>query len=292
MSLVIYTDGCCDPNPGPGGWGFVAYRGNREVHRDCGGDSRTSINQMELTAVLQAVEWIGTKVFGEITIFSNSNYVVRGCNSWRKGWKARDWYAKRRGQKKVKNLHLWKPLDAALCRRKINIRWAKGPDGAAGVELASKLADQGQGPYSRTGPNPQTSNGRSVFGKQEKKPEPTNRSGQTQHQSSGYEWPDALYPLRDLLELRGVQVHSLKSERQALYFAHKIGLKRFVEFPSDRSVSLLPMLMSAQTELCGSPAKKPGQEHRRYREHQLGTFGAASPVRHVDPAEYKAGRAC
>ena len=106
--VIIYTDGACSGNPGPGGWGCVLMYGEHtlELH---GGESSTTNNRMELTAVIRAVEAL--KVPCEIELHSDSSLVVNGWNSWLEGWKRKDW---RTTSGPVANRDLWERLDEAV----------------------------------------------------------------------------------------------------------------------------------------------------------------------------------
>lgn len=147
--LVVYCDGCCEPNPGAGGWGFVVYRDGVEIHAGCGGSDRTTNNVMELTGALMALRWLdehskGTTLLRPVTarLFCDSIYVVNGCNDWRHGWKKKGW---RRGvEKELANADLWKELDAALIRILIKLEWCKGHAGIIGNERADELSLMGR----------------------------------------------------------------------------------------------------------------------------------------------------
>lgn len=104
---------------------------------------------------------------------------------------------------------------------------------------------------------------------------------------TAYEWPEALYPLRDWLRRKGVDVDALKSERQAFFMARTIGRQR-VAFTNDRSKPLFPYMLKLQRTLC--PNERGGRAPVRREPHMPGTFGAASEVRHIDPAEYLAAK--
>ena len=127
--LVIYADGCCEPNPGLGGWGYAAAHG---------GANQATNQRMELTAVLEALGWITENQPDQLPrIISDSAYTVNGCNEWRHKWKRDGW---RRGQKAVANLDLWKYLDAALSLHPIELEWCKGHAGIIGNERADELS--------------------------------------------------------------------------------------------------------------------------------------------------------
>lgn len=103
-----------------------------------------------------------------------------------------------------------------------------------------------------------------------------------------YEWPEVLYPLRDWLRRKGVDVDALKSERQAYWMARTLGRQK-TKFTNDRSKPLFPYMVKLQRSLC--PNVQGGKAPVRREPFIPGTFGAASEVRHIDPAEYLAEKA-
>lgn len=132
-AVRVFTDGACSGNPGPGGWAWVADDGRQ----DSGGESPTTNQRMELTAVLRAVE----TVTGRLEIHSDSTYVVN-CfrDRWYDGWLARDW--KNSQRKPVANRDLWEPLVAKVLAREaeVSFQWVKGHAGIEMNELADQLA--------------------------------------------------------------------------------------------------------------------------------------------------------
>jgi ribonuclease HI len=136
--VVIYTDGACRGNPGPGGWGALLSWNGR--HKElCGGESPTTNNRMELTAAIRALESLREAC--AVTLHTDSTYVMQGLTSWLPAWKARGW--KTADRKPVKNQDLWQQLDAACQRHTIDWRWVKGHAGDAGNEAADRLANKG-----------------------------------------------------------------------------------------------------------------------------------------------------
>ncbi|MCF6278259.1 MAG: ribonuclease HI [Anaerolineales bacterium] len=134
--VTIYTDGACDPNPGPGGWGaLLLYNGHeKELY---GGERQTTNNRMELTAALRALEALNEPC--EIDLFTDSQYLRRGIIEWMPNWKARNW--KRKGGK-LANVDLWQALDRALMRHQVNWHWVKGHAGQRENERADRLASR------------------------------------------------------------------------------------------------------------------------------------------------------
>lgn len=159
----IFADGACEPNPGAGGWGVVVYRDGVEVFIQSGGNPETTNNQMELTALLVAIEKAGKlaqvepvksgTTCPEITIWSDSQYCVNGVNDWLAGWKRNGWNRKKpnspnRAAGEIKNIELWQAIDEALGdvskTAHVSIRWVKGHAGIAGNERADELAEMGR----------------------------------------------------------------------------------------------------------------------------------------------------
>jgi ribonuclease HI len=141
--ISIYTDGACEPNPGAGGWAFVVYESGLEVNNRNGGDLATTNNVMEMTGVLAALEYAvlsGFKVASTL-IYSDSQYVVKGCNEWRHGWLKKGW---RRGKAPLANSELWQALAAAHDAFPCKIIWVRGHSGVPGNERADALADKGR----------------------------------------------------------------------------------------------------------------------------------------------------
>lgn len=138
MSVEIYTDGACSGNPGPGGWGSVLlYNGHRkELY---GGEKDTTNNRMELMAVIRSLEALKRPC--KVTINTDSIYVMKGITEWIENWKARDW--KTSAKKPVKNIELWKDLEAALEPHRVSWKWVKGHSGVAENERADELARNG-----------------------------------------------------------------------------------------------------------------------------------------------------
>ncbi|NTI01931.1 ribonuclease HI [Agrobacterium rhizogenes] len=144
----IFCDGGCEPNPGAGGWGLVVYKDGREIAALSGGLAETTNNCMELTGMLQAARWVIEHFMKDepATIWSDSRYVVDGCNDWRHKWKRNGWSKKgpnsrKRDGAEIKNLDLWKAIDEDFNKcTALTISWVKGHVGIAGNERADELA--------------------------------------------------------------------------------------------------------------------------------------------------------
>lgn len=138
--IEIYTDGACKGNPGPGGWGVLMRSGatQKELY---GGEAGTTNNRMELMAVIQALEALKRPC--DVTLYLDSQYVLKGITEWLPGWKAKGW--KTASKQPVKNVELWQRLDALVANggHKIDWRWVRGHNGDAGNERADALANLG-----------------------------------------------------------------------------------------------------------------------------------------------------
>lgn len=132
--ILVYCDGACRGNPGgPGGWGAWIQTPTRAVEI-YGGAPDTTNNRMELTAAIEALRWIVEP--SDVTVFTDSQYVVKGMTEWRHGWVKKNW-------KDVKNVELWKALIDAAQRHKAVFKWVRGHNGHVGNERADALANEG-----------------------------------------------------------------------------------------------------------------------------------------------------
>ena len=136
--VVIYTDGACKGNPGPGGWGSLLQFDGREREL-FGGDPLTTNNRMELTAVIRALEALTRSC--EVDLSTDSQYVKQGIETWIHGWKRNGW--KTSDRKPVKNAELWRELEALTHRHTIRWHWVKGHADSAGNLRADGLANRG-----------------------------------------------------------------------------------------------------------------------------------------------------
>jgi ribonuclease HI len=138
--VVIYTDGACKGNPGPGGWGVFLKSGAHEKEL-WGGEAVTTNNRMELMAVIEALSALKRPC--DVMLFLDSEYVRKGITEWIHGWKAKGW--KTAAKQPVKNADLWQRLDALVAHteHRIEWRWVKGHAGDPGNERADALANRG-----------------------------------------------------------------------------------------------------------------------------------------------------
>lgn len=133
--VEIYTDGGCDPNPGPGGWGAVLVSGS---HRQelCGAERETTNNRMELTAAIEALRALKRPCSVRLT--TDSQYLKRGITEWLPQWIANGW--RRANGQPVENADLWQRLQQEAARHDVSWRWIRGHRGHALNERADALA--------------------------------------------------------------------------------------------------------------------------------------------------------
>ena len=136
--VVIFTDGACRGNPGPGGWGAILFSGGKEKEI-WGGEAHTTNNRMELMAAIQALEALKRPC--RVELHTDSQYVRNGIAEWLPRWKARGWRTTTKGA--VKNEDLWRRLDEARLRHEVDWRWVKGHAGHEHNERADRLANRG-----------------------------------------------------------------------------------------------------------------------------------------------------
>ena len=136
--VVIYTDGACKGNPGPGGWGaLLVYKG---VEKELwGGDPNTTNNRMELMAAIAGL--IALTRPCSVKLVTDSQYVMKGIQEWLPNWKKRGW--KTASKEPVKNADLWQKLDEQVNRHQVSWQWVRGHTGHPGNERADQLANRG-----------------------------------------------------------------------------------------------------------------------------------------------------
>lgn len=135
-SYTLYTDGGCNPNPGPGGWGAVILAEGESPRELCGGAPDTTNNRMELTAAAEALRALPEGA--SVDLHTDSVYVRDGITKWIEGWRRSNW--KTKAKEDVKNRDLWERLDAEITRREVRWHWVKGHSGNPWNELADALA--------------------------------------------------------------------------------------------------------------------------------------------------------
>ena len=136
--VVIYTDGACSGNPGPGGWGAILALGDH-VKELKGGEPHTTNNRMELMGAISALEALKRPCL--VDLHTDSKYMRDGIMKWIHGWKRNGW--KTADKKPVKNVDLWQRLEAALAQHRVTWHWVKGHAGHAENERADELAREG-----------------------------------------------------------------------------------------------------------------------------------------------------
>lgn len=120
--VIIYTDGACSGNPGPGGWGAVLKYGAHERELS-GGEASTTNNRMELTAVIEALRLLKEPCVVEL--YSDSRYVIDALEKrWVYGWKQRSWV--KSDKKPALNVDLWEQLLSLIARHEMHYHWVKG----------------------------------------------------------------------------------------------------------------------------------------------------------------------
>ena len=145
--IVIYTDGACKGNPGPGGWGALLRAADGAEKELCGGELETTNNRMEMMAVIEALSALKRPC--HVILFVDSQYVLKGMTEWLHGWKAKGW--RTAAKQPVKNVDLWQRLDALVhqSENRIEWQWVKGHAGDPGNERADALANRGVEQLSR-----------------------------------------------------------------------------------------------------------------------------------------------
>jgi ribonuclease HI len=131
----IFSDGACSGNPGPGGWGAILRSGGVEKEIS-GGDSATTNNRMELLAVINGLNAL--KSSSQVTVHTDSRYVMDGATQWLKRWKSNGW--KTSDKKPVRNDDLWRALDTALAAHAVEWRWIRGHSDHIENDRADALA--------------------------------------------------------------------------------------------------------------------------------------------------------
>ena len=138
VDIEIYTDGACKGNPGPGGWGALLLSGEHRKEL-FGGELDTTNNKMELQAAIEGLRAL--KRPSKVRLFTDSQYVKNGIETWIHGWKKNNW--KTSAKKPVKNADLWRALDAMCQSHEVEWRWVKGHSNHTENDIADALANKG-----------------------------------------------------------------------------------------------------------------------------------------------------
>ncbi len=135
--VLLFTDGACSGNPGPGGWAFILQHPatGKELERS-GGEPETTNNRMELIAVIEGLGALRTPT--HVDLYSDSQYVLKGLKEWIVAWKSRGW--RTADKKPVKNQDLWERLDKLKETHEIRFHWVRGHDGHPENERCDALA--------------------------------------------------------------------------------------------------------------------------------------------------------
>lgn len=134
--IEIFTDGACSGNPGIGGWGVLLRY--KDIEKELsGGEQNTTNNRMELTAVIEALKAL--KTVCNITLYTDSKYVMCGITEWLENWKRNGWKTANK-KSDVKNVDLWQQLDELIKKHEIRWVWVKGHNGHTENERVDTLA--------------------------------------------------------------------------------------------------------------------------------------------------------
>ena len=143
--VELFCDGACLGNPGPGGWGYLlrlGAAGKKHEKEGSGSEPETTNNRMELRGAIEGLATL-TKPC-DVVLCSDSQYVVKGIQSWLEGWKRNGW--RKADKQPVINVDLWQALDAQLQRHRVEAKWVRGHAGHTENErvdeLASRAAEQ------------------------------------------------------------------------------------------------------------------------------------------------------
>ena len=135
--VVIFTDGACRGNPGPGGWGALLQHGKHEKVVS-GAEDLTTNNRMELMAAIQALKAL--KDPSKVDLYTDSQYVQKGISEWIVAWKKRGWI--KADKKPVMNADLWKELDQEATRHQVKWHWVKGHSGHPENDRVDQIANE------------------------------------------------------------------------------------------------------------------------------------------------------
>lgn len=136
--VIIYTDGACKGNPGPGGWAAILSCNGRQRELS-GGEKNTTNNRMEMTAVIRALQEL-KKAGCAVQLYTDSEYVRRGFTEWLPNWQKTNF--RKKDGKPVLNVDLWRQLQRAVSAHRVQWHWVRGHDGNPGNEQADTLAQQ------------------------------------------------------------------------------------------------------------------------------------------------------
>lgn len=140
-SIIVYTDGGCHGNPGPGAWSYYIQTCSRNL-AIANSEKDTTNNRMELKAAISALSFIlSNNNWNDkhIVLYSDSMYLINGITKWIHNWKKHDWFLKSNKKSDVKNSDLWKSLDNLNSNLDVEWKWIKGHNGNKYNEFCDKL---------------------------------------------------------------------------------------------------------------------------------------------------------
>jgi len=140
--VILYTDGACSGNPGPGGWAAILkHTATGKVRKLSAGEARTTNNRMELTAAIEGLRSLKTDLRYRVRLVSDSEYVINGLTQWIDGWIANNWRrGKKAGAPPVKNDDLWKVLHELVGKFEMSYEHVRGHSGHPENEECDRLA--------------------------------------------------------------------------------------------------------------------------------------------------------
>lgn len=136
--VIIYTDGACRGNPGPGGWGALLIFGSTAKKSLKGAEDETTNNRMELMGAIMGLKALKEKC--KVDLYTDSQYVQKGISLWMHDWKARNW--RKADKKPVKNADLWQQLDEVAAQHQVHWHWVKGHSGHPENDMVDQLANE------------------------------------------------------------------------------------------------------------------------------------------------------
>jgi len=138
--VILYSDGACSGNPGPGGWAFILHHlPTGKMLEKSGAEPDTTNNRMELRAVIEGLSALKRRT--RVRVVTDSTYVKNGLTQWMHGWKANGWRRKTGdGYKPLKNVDLWQQIDALLQAHEVELKKVRGHSGHPENERCDELA--------------------------------------------------------------------------------------------------------------------------------------------------------
>lgn len=135
--VTIYTDGACEPNPGPGGWAAILRDGTNEIILR-GADPHTTNNRMELQAAISALDALGGR--SQVELYTDSRYLQQGITVWLPNWITHNW--RKSDRQPVLNADLWQRLHGLAQQHDVRWHWLRGHSGQRHNERANRLANE------------------------------------------------------------------------------------------------------------------------------------------------------